>query len=224
LAEYGRNYREKNKQRLDQAKRNYRKDNEQKIIERSRDYRKNNIEKIIKAERNYRKNNIEKTSERSRDYRFKNREKLDEAKRNWRQHNRLRTNEYARNSNYKSLGLTPDEFHQQKEASQISRRNRGSARWKTYYQSNKEKRAESKRAVQEDKKTRAALQTRRSNPLQTHSVKPDPAQKISGRPKRGSTQPPPTLTPSFYPNLQATPNQIPLTQNPKKYSKNQKKL
>lgn len=101
-AEYGRKYREQNKDKFTEYDRKrYEKNkdkiavydriryeqNKEKILEQSRKYREQNKEKVAERGRKHYKQNKEKISERSREYYEKNKDKINDKRREWRKAN-----------------------------------------------------------------------------------------------------------------------------------------
>lgn len=100
--EYGRKYREQNKDKFTEYDRKrYEKNkdkiavydriryeqNKEKILEQSRKYREQNKEKLAERGRKHYKQNKEKISERSREYYEKNKDKINDKRREWRKAN-----------------------------------------------------------------------------------------------------------------------------------------
>jgi len=122
--EYRRQYYQKNKETVKEYQREYQRqyyqDNKEKVKEYQRQYRQDNKEKINEQRRQYYQDNKEKERERSRQYRQKNKEKLKEQSRRYRQENREKINKQRR------------QYYQDNKEKERERR-------RQYYQKNKEK-------------------------------------------------------------------------------------
>jgi len=89
-AEYQKEYRQKNKERIVEYNKEYRKENKERIAERDKEYRKENKERIVEYNKEYRKENKERIKEYKKEYYQKNKERMKE----YRQKNKKRMAAY----------------------------------------------------------------------------------------------------------------------------------
>lgn len=94
--ERGREYNQKNRERIREHRREYYQKNREKIFKQRREYDQKNREKISERKREYEQKNREKIFKRRREYRQRNRENISEHKREYYQKNREKIREQTR--------------------------------------------------------------------------------------------------------------------------------
>ena len=77
-AAYGKEYREKNKDKIAEAGKEYREKNKDKIAEAGKEYREKNKDKIAEVKKEYYEKNKDKIAEVGKEYREKNKDKIKE--------------------------------------------------------------------------------------------------------------------------------------------------
>ena len=86
-------YREDNKQKIQELQKQYYEANKQKLLEQNKEYREDNKQKRLEYLKKYRQANIEKISEKEKEYREQNREKISEKNKKYREQNREKMQE-----------------------------------------------------------------------------------------------------------------------------------
>jgi hypothetical protein len=102
-AEYQKEYRQKNKERIVEYNKEYRKENKERIAERDKEYRKENKERIVEYNKEYRKENKERIKEYKKEYYQKNKERVKE----YRQKNKKRIAAYYKKYRQKNNRSKP---------------------------------------------------------------------------------------------------------------------
>ena len=99
ISEYGKQYRENNKDKIAERGKQYYKNNKNEISERMKQYRKSNKDKLVEYGKQYYKSNKDRIAERGKQYRENNKDKIAEYNKQWQKNNKDKIAEYQKQWN-----------------------------------------------------------------------------------------------------------------------------
>jgi len=115
-AEYQKEYRQKNKERIAEYKKEYKQKNKERIAEYSKEYKQKNKERIAECDKEYYQKNKERIAEYSKEYKQKNKGRIAVYKKEYYQKNKERVKEY-RQKNKERIAEYKKEYDQKNKRS-----------------------------------------------------------------------------------------------------------